>query len=66
MYECVIRVSHWILLINLELDAFHRIEEKVNVIVELSNSKLLDFSNLRVHVNFVMRMKTPKNKSNDS
>jgi hypothetical protein len=60
MYKCAIRVSHRILLINLKLDAFHCVKEEGNVIVKMSNSKLLDFPNLRVHVNFVMRLKDTK------
>jgi hypothetical protein len=60
-YKCIISVSRGILLIKLKLDTLHGIEEKMNVIVKLSNRELLSFSNFSLHINLVMRMKTPEN-----
>jgi hypothetical protein len=63
--KCVIHTSQRILLINLKFGAFHCIEEQNNVIIELSNRELLGFPNFSIHIDLVMRTKTPKDQSND-
>ena len=60
-YESVVSVSRSILLIDLKFDTFHSIKEKMNVIVKLGSHELLGFSDFSVHVDLVMRTKTPEN-----